>query len=919
MKFLFRLSVILSLTLFLVSCDISSDVVSIEVLHNEAQVIVIDDFDLSDLTLRITYDDGKFMEVSLNDSMLSSEDLAKLSTIGIHIITVKYESFQTIFTIKLDYDGLTKKLRSFYTLSQTSNAFEGTYEEWLASIQGPAGTDGREVSLKVADGYIQWQYQGDTSWSNLIELTTLVGPKGEDGLHGENGLNGIDGREVLFQITSGYIQWKYTGDTSWSNLIELTTLVGPKGEDGLHGENGLNGIDGREVVFQVSQGFIQWQYQGDTSWSNLIELTSLVGPKSNDGLDGLSAYEIYKKYYPGYPGTEQNWINDFVTNQLVKTVTLNFDGGTTSSYKTTYFKGEQLDVLPTTTKQYYTFNSWQVNNQSISNPFYVVDNINITAKWNVIEGAILITNASELNNIRNVLNGTFVLANDIDLGSQEWTPIGKDTAPFTGFLDGQGYTISNLKITESQVYVGLFGYNEGTIKNLKLENVQINVEGSISSFIYAGALVANNTGIIENIETVSGSLFARARGGNIGYVGGIIGFNNRNYTLSNLTNNINLTGETITSIGGIIGLNNSNLTIENAINNGRVGGTSKVGGLIGATFTGITYITNSINNGSLSGTSRVGGLIGESFITNITNSMNLANVNGSSEGIGGLIGYVNTSQPLTITNSLNSGNVTGTSRVGGLIGYADSTNLTMSTNIGNVTGTSLNIGGLIGYGYSTTTITKSLNSGTVSGSQRVGGLIGGRFLFGKTNITNSINNGIVIGNNSNVGGLIGLAENPTLIINTLNTGRVSGTTYIGGLIGGSVGHTTITNSMNMGSVNGTTNVGGLHGAGQAIYVYYSVNFGIVVATQNSTLIGGISGNIPKLNDFEHAYHYGSITSNGVEVAGTNFGTNVTDSSIFNLDFFSTTLNWDTEIWDFTGLDIANGVYPTLENMPVVED
>ena len=184
MKFLFRLSVILSLTLFLVSCDISSDVVSIEVLHNEAQVIVIDDFDLSDLTLRITYDDGKFMEVSLNDSMLSSEDLAKLSTIGIHIITVKYESFQTTFTIKLDYDGLTKKLRSFYTLSQTSNAFEGTYEEWLASIQGPAGTDGREVSLKVADGYIQWQYQGDTSWSNLIELTSLVGPKGNDGLDG---------------------------------------------------------------------------------------------------------------------------------------------------------------------------------------------------------------------------------------------------------------------------------------------------------------------------------------------------------------------------------------------------------------------------------------------------------------------------------------------------------------------------------------------------------------------------------------------------------------------------------------------------------------------------------------------------------------------------------------------------------------
>jgi hypothetical protein len=31
------------------------------------------------------------------------------------------------------------------------------------------------------------------------------------------------------------------------------------------------------------------------------------------------------------------------------------------------------------------------------------------------------------------------------------------------------------------------------------------------------------------------------------------------------------------------------------------------------------------------------------------------------------------------------------------------------------------------------------------------------------------------------------------------------------------------------------------------------------------------------------------------------------------------MGWDTDIWDFTGLDIANGMYPTLKNMPVVEE
>jgi hypothetical protein len=31
------------------------------------------------------------------------------------------------------------------------------------------------------------------------------------------------------------------------------------------------------------------------------------------------------------------------------------------------------------------------------------------------------------------------------------------------------------------------------------------------------------------------------------------------------------------------------------------------------------------------------------------------------------------------------------------------------------------------------------------------------------------------------------------------------------------------------------------------------------------------------------------------------------------------LELDTDIWDFTDLDIVNGVYPTLKNMPGVED
>ena len=269
---------------------------------------------------------------------------------------------------------------------------------------------------------------------------------------------------------------------------------------------------------------------------------------------------------------------------------------------------------------------------------------------------------------------------------------------------------------------------------------------------------------------------------------------------------------------------------------------------------------------------------------------------------------------------MNSGSVSGTRRVGGLIGYGQNqSTITNSMNSGSVSGTS-NVGGLIGYG--TTTITNSMNSGSVSGtSSNVGGLIGSSSFGGNNTITNSMNSGSVSGT-SNVGGLIGYGSSTT-ITNSMNSGSISGSSVlvissVGGLIGYGQ-NTTITNSMNSGSVSGYSRVGGLIGSAEnRLFIYYSVNFGNVIATANATAVGGITGFLPTTNDIEQTYFSGTITSNGVVVDGVAFGTKVTDLNTFNLAFFTTTLEWDTEIWDFTGLDIANGVYPNLKNMPEEE-
>jgi YD repeat-containing protein len=115
----------------------------------------------------------------------------------------------------------------------------------------------------------------------------------------------------------------------------------------------------------------------------------------------------------------------------------------------------------------------------------------------ITANAVEIKDADDLNNIRNNLAGSFRLADDIDLSGVDWLPIGTRTAPFTGVLDGNGYTISNLTVNRpAQNDVGLFGRNGGTIVNLELSDA--NITGADNTGAIAGHNSANIRTCIQN-------------------------------------------------------------------------------------------------------------------------------------------------------------------------------------------------------------------------------------------------------------------------------------------------------------------------------------------------------------------------------------------------------------------------------------
>lgn len=200
----------------------------------------------------------------------------------------------------------------------------------------------------------------------------------------------------------------------------------------------------------------------------------------------------------------------------------------------------------------------------ISNTYLLSFSLSETTE--IPEGYTPIYTAEDLHNIRNDLAGKYILMNDIDLSAYEnWEPVGTSEEPFTGDLNGNGHSISDMTIKgeydrEDELYFGLFGYSTGNLvtdlfvtdANIDIRYVDTEFSQEIRVGIiagYAGGFETKNCVVTGNIN-VDG--FTR------GCIGGLFGKENMCEPL-NCVNYADITvklGEknAVLDIGGITGL-----------------------------------------------------------------------------------------------------------------------------------------------------------------------------------------------------------------------------------------------------------------------------------------------------------------------------------------------------------------------------
>ncbi len=532
-----------------------------------------------------------------------------------------------------------------------------------------------------------------------------------------------------------------------------------------------------------------------------------------------------------------------------------------------------------------------------------------------------ITTAQHLENMELYPAAHYILTGNITLTSAEqgqsnFTPLFDDETMFTGTFDGNGYTISNLTIYNTDTfYTGLFACigEDGKVFDLTLESVHL--QGTN----YIGGVAGYALGAITNC-TVTGEIAYLSQNTYGVFLGGIAG---------RAENDLN------------------GCTAEVAITANEVGGTTYAGGIAGycaynmqsvesvLTLVSRSAVTITQAEGN-NNTVYAGGIFGYAAERlKLQDCFAEGNINvattyyNSYSYAGGLVGYFS-SERSTLANCYAAGNVSGSYYAGGLVGYFGYNNtLTNCYATGDVSGGNY-AGGLVGHFYGSNTLANCYAAGNVSGSSTVGGLVG-YFESGYNTLTNCYATGDVSGS-STAGGLVGYFESfSNTLANCYATGNItvnaqnSNTVYVGGLVGFFYSSNTLTNCYATGNItvnaqNGNTvYAGGLVGSFNSnrntIQNSYSTSEIVYTGTAATTHLGGLVGlaNEVTLTNVHWLY----FADSGIEYAvgysatlgiPTNIGaTKHTDIAEFYT--LADTLNegQETPAWEHTG---ANTL-PTL--------
>lgn len=200
------------------------------------------------------------------------------------------------------------------------------------------------------------------------------------------------------------------------------------------------------------------------------------------------------------------------------------------------------------------------------------------------------------------------LAKDITLPLAEgensnWTSVGTEATPYTGTVNGNGYSITGMTINQTTSNAGFIGYlgENGAVKNLKLKDVSVT-----TTELNAGGLVGNSLSVIENCAVEGGTISA-SKGQTGGIVGRAVGKSSAPALIVACHNTAAVSGKI--NVGGIIGVAWDYSKVIACYNSGTITHTEglRCGGIVGIVGYSEGYLYCNYNNGTTTYTVAIAG------------------------------------------------------------------------------------------------------------------------------------------------------------------------------------------------------------------------------------------------------------------------------------------------------------------------
>lgn len=341
------------------------------------------------------------------------------------------------------------------------------------------------------------------------------------------------------------------------------------------------------------------------------------------------------------------------------------------------------------------------------------ETVTLYAVWQNIwdtdaDGAYLIKTPDDLQSLQTQVNDKgfnykgkwFRLANDIDMTQfDNWTPIGIVGNAFAGNLDGNHYTIRNLKVNVASGYAGMFGYaSYTTFQNLTLDSPVVTGNsycGSLIGYDNDGATLINITA--NNVAVNSGNASA----------GGLVGRSGNISAKNCWVEGGSVTGGKIAA-GICTDSDDNSPTVVNCHNSANINTTATSAARKSGIAAGIWACDTSGARGEFTGCTNSGTVSGRNYaagiatagraITSCINSGAVTSTNGLAAGMSNNSAYAE--------KCGNTGTIKGYANVSGSMGVAginNSTGASFCYNTGKIISTYKSdwAYGISGYGRST--------------------------------------------------------------------------------------------------------------------------------------------------------------------------------------------------------------------------